>query len=150
MRPRLILCGFYVASARRRQRTKRVEASQTAGKGFAYHDLGRSLGVMRENARQGLYLLILLAAAGMAGWVLASWAGSEEITARPGQLVCIGKPCLAARSSRTTADDGLAYQNPSLRTVDVLLLSTSPPMLTLPTFMRAAKDLLSLTEQRRE
>jgi hypothetical protein len=64
--------------------------------------------------------------------------------------MCIGMSRLAARSSRATADEGLAYQNPSLQTVDVLLLSTSPPALTLPTFMKAAKDLLSLTEQRRE
>ena len=106
---------------------------------------------MREYARRGFYVLILLAASGVAGWIVANWAGPGEfVPDQPGQVARLGKSRLAARSSRATADDGHPYLPPRLQTVDFLLLSTSPLTLTFATLMRAAKDLLSLTQRRRE
>jgi hypothetical protein len=148
---RMVSCGFLVDAARRRQRSERVAASQTAGKKFAFHDFGRSVGAMREYARRGLYLLILLAAAGVAGWIVANWAGAGELMPdQPGQVARLGKSRPAARSSRATADSCLPYLHQRLQIVDLLLLSASPLTLTFAPLMRAEKDLLSLTQQRRE
>ncbi len=106
---------------------------------------------MREYARRGLYLLILLAASGVAGWIVANWAGAGELVSdQPGQVARLGKSRPAARSSRATADDGLPYLHQRLQIVDLLLLSASPRTLTFVPLMRAEQDLLSLTQQRRE
>jgi hypothetical protein len=143
--------GFFVDAVCRRQRSEKVAASQTAGKEFALHDPERSVAAMQKYVRRGLCLVILLAASGLAGWIVANWAGPGELVPdQPGQVVRLGKWRLAARSSRATVDDGLAYQHPRLQTVDLLLLSASPLTLTFATLTRAEKDLLSLTQRRRE
>jgi hypothetical protein len=106
---------------------------------------------MRADVRRGLYLLILLAASGLAGWIVANWVGAGELaSAQPGQVARLGKLRPAAASPRATADDDPRYLHQSLQIVDLFLLSPSPLTLTFAPAMRAEKDLLSLTQQRRE
>jgi hypothetical protein len=106
---------------------------------------------MKEFVRQGLYGLILLAALGAAGWVLVTRTSAGGLAPdHHVPMVRVGQLRHAHRHTSAAADDGVSHAHQRLRPVDVLFLSPSSSILTFATPANAEKDLLSLTQRRRE
>jgi hypothetical protein len=104
--------------------------------------------VMRGSLRAGLCLLILFATWSVAGGIAASQMGLRPAHRLPS--VNFTGSWLATHSSHPIADDGLTHCAARLQTVAVLPFSVSLLTFTSPVIPGPEKDLLNLTQRRRE
>ncbi len=106
---------------------------------------------MQGRMRAGFSLLILLAALSMAGRIVAGQMGPGTFhPAHRLHSVNSNRSQHAAHSSRPMADDSLNHFSAALQTFEILPLSTFLLTLTLFTIPGVERDLLSLTQRRRE
>jgi len=107
--------------------------------------------VTRGHVRAGFCLVVLLAAWSVAGGILASQMGQRKLHPAHRLLpVYATPPPYAAHASHPIADDSLTHFSAELQTLEVLPFSAFLLTFTLYTMPGAEKDLLSLTQRRRE
>jgi hypothetical protein len=107
--------------------------------------------VMRGSLRAGFCLLILLATWSVAGGIAATQMEQGNLRqAHRLPSVSFTGSRLATHSSHPIADDGLTHCAAQLQTVAVLPFFVSLLTFTRPAIPGPEKDLLNLTQRRRE
>ena len=105
----------------------------------------------RGLVRAGFCLFILLAMCIVAGGAVASQVGQGQLDqAHRPFPVNSAQAGHAPHSSHPIADDGLTHLSPEFQTLEVVPRSVFLLTFTLLTVPRSKKDLLSLTQRRRE
>jgi hypothetical protein len=106
---------------------------------------------MKMSVRREFFLILLLGAMGVAGWIVVNKASSGE-TASSKQVAVVHARLLRSpsHSLRATDDDISSGFQPRFHGVGVLSLSTSPLVTFFPAPARAGRDLLTLISSRRE
>ncbi len=101
--------------------------------------------------REFFFLILLLGAMGVAGWIVANKASSGASTSsKQVAVVYVRLLHSPSHSFRATDDDFSSGFQPRFHGVGVLGFSTSPLVTILPAPARAGKDLLTLISLRRE